>query len=75
MMTQTEVIKSFDTLSKEQKLIVARKIQLRMVDDLFEELNAELPDIQISTEDIQKEIKAYRNAQNAGIQPRCSDSE
>ena len=62
MMTQTELMKAFDTLPKGQKLIVARKIQLRVADDLLEELDTDLPDSQISTEDIQKEINAYRNA-------------
>ena len=61
-MTQTELIKAFDTFPKGQKLIVARKIQLRVADDLLEELDTDLPDSQISTEDIQKEINAYRNA-------------
>ena len=61
-MTQTELIRAFDTLPKGQKLVVARKIQLRVADDLFEELDSELPDTEISTEEIQKEIKAYRNA-------------
>lgn len=62
-MTQTDLIKAFDTLPRGQKLIVARKIQLRVADDLFEELDAELPDVQMSSDEIQKEIKAYRNAQ------------
>jgi hypothetical protein len=62
IMTQTEIIKAFDILPKGQKLIVARKIQLRMADDLFAEIDIELPDIQVSTSDIQKEIKAYRHA-------------
>ena len=62
-MTQTDVIKAFDTLPRGQKLIVARKIQLRVADDLFEELDAELPDVQMSSDEIQKEIKAYRNAE------------
>ncbi|WP_161597053.1 hypothetical protein [Dyadobacter flavalbus] len=61
-MTQTEVIEAFDTLPKGQQLIVAREIQLRVADDLFEELDQELPDSDISIEDIQKEITAYRNA-------------
>lgn len=61
-MTQTEVIKAFDTLPKEQKLIVAKEIQMRVADDLFEKLDQELPDAAVSVEDIQKEILAYRNA-------------
>jgi hypothetical protein len=60
--TQIEVIKAFDTLPKEQKLIVAKEIQMRVADDLFEKLDQELPDAAISVEDIQKEILAYRNA-------------
>ena len=61
-MTQTEVIKAFDTLPKEQKLIVAKEIQMRVADDLFEKLDQELPDAAVPVEDIQKEILAYRNA-------------
>lgn len=62
MITQSEVIKAFDTLPKGQKLSVAREIQRRVADELFEELDAELPDIDISTADIQAEIKAHRDA-------------
>lgn len=60
-MTQYEVIEGFETLSKEEKLIVARQIQIQMADELFDELDALLPDVPISEDEIQQEIDAYRN--------------
>ncbi|SEJ19858.1 hypothetical protein SAMN05216327_10743 [Dyadobacter sp. SG02] len=60
-MNQYEVIEGFETLSKEEKLVVARKIQMQMADELFEELDALLPDVPISEDEIQQEIDAYRN--------------
>lgn len=62
-MSQREVIQAFNSLPPKQRLAIAKKIQLQMADELFEDLDAELPDVQLSTQDIQKEIKAYRNAQ------------
>ncbi|MBO0953185.1 hypothetical protein [Fibrella forsythiae] len=62
-MTQTEVIRAFEALPLGERLIVARTIQLKMADQLFEELDGALPDAELSTQDIQKEIKAYRHAQ------------
>lgn len=32
-----------------------------MADELFEELDSQLPDIDMTAEDIQKEVKAFRN--------------
>lgn len=42
--------------------MVAKKIQLRVVDELFEDLDREFPDTEISPEEIQKEINSYRSA-------------
>lgn len=67
-MTQYEIIEGFETLSKEEKLIVARKIQIQMADELFEELDALLPDVPISEDEIQQEIDAYRNGIRNKIQ-------
>lgn len=61
-MTQTDIIRAFDTLPVKERLIVAKKIQLRMVDELFEDLDRDFPDTVISPEEIQKEITTYRNA-------------
>ncbi len=61
-MSQREVIQAFNSLPPDQRLATAKKIQLQMADELFEDLDAELPDVQLSTQEIQKEIKAYRNA-------------
>ena len=62
-MSQREVIQAFNLLPPKQRLAIAKKIQLQMADELFEDLDAELPDVQLSTQAIQKEINAYRNAQ------------
>jgi hypothetical protein len=62
-MTQVEFIKTFNAFPIKDRLVIAKKIQLQMADELFEELDAELPDVDISTVEIQKEIKAFRNAQ------------
>ncbi|NIJ54616.1 hypothetical protein [Dyadobacter arcticus] len=35
-----------------------------MIDQLFEELDAELPDVEMSSQEIQDEINAYRNEKN-----------
>lgn len=61
-MTQLEFIQTFNAFSAKEKLAIAKKIQLQMADVLFDELDAELPDMDISTAEIQEEIKAFRNA-------------
>jgi len=61
-MTQTDVIRAFDTLPVKERLMVAKKIQLRVADELFEDLDMEFPDMEMRSEDIQKEINSYRNA-------------
>jgi len=62
VMTQVEFIQTFNAFSAKERLAIAKKIQLQMADELFEELDADLPDLDISTAEIQKEIKAFRNA-------------
>lgn len=62
-MTQTEFIRTFNAFPAKDRLAIAKKIQLQMADELFDELDAELPDVEISMSEIQKEIKAFRNAQ------------
>ena len=69
-MTQTEFIKTFDTFPVKTRLAIAKKIQTRMIDELFEELDADLPDVTITTEEIQNEIKAYRHEQKKKVQDR-----
>lgn len=61
-MSQREVIQAFNSLSPKQRLAIAKKIQAQMADELFEDLDAELPNVSVSTQAIQKEINAYRNA-------------
>ncbi|GAB4028858.1 hypothetical protein [Spirosoma koreense] len=62
-MSQHEVIQAFNALPPKQRLAIAKKIQLQMADELFDDLDAELPNVSISTQEIQQEIIAYRNAQ------------
>ncbi len=62
-MTQIEFIKTFEAFPAKTRLAIARKIQARMSDELFAELDAELPDISVTTDEIQQEIKAYRREQ------------
>ena len=62
-MTQVEFIKAFNAFPAKDRLLIAKKIQLQMADELFEELDAELPNVDMPTAEIQKEIKAFRNAQ------------
>ncbi len=64
MTTQTQILQAFESLPKKDKLVIAKKIQLQVADDLFEELDAEMPDVEMSSEEIQKEINAYRHAGN-----------
>jgi hypothetical protein len=64
-MTQVEFIKAFNRFSIEEKVQIARKIQLQIADVLFEDLDADLPDVGISTAEIQEEIKDFRNEQKS----------
>jgi hypothetical protein len=60
-MTQIEVLKGFESLSPKQRLMVAKKIQTKMSDELFADLDMELPDIDMSESEIMKEVKAVSN--------------
>ena len=66
-MTQVEFINTFSTFPMKDRVAIAKKIQLQVADELFNELNLELPDVEISTAEIQKEIRAFRNAQKKKI--------
>ena len=59
-MTQIEVLKIFESLSPKQRLMVAKKIQSTMSDELFADLDMELPDIDMSESEIMKDVKAVR---------------
>ncbi|AQG80187.1 hypothetical protein [Spirosoma montaniterrae] len=61
-MTRTEFINTFNSFPARDRLLIAKQIQTEMADQLFEELDSELPDETISMADIMKEVKAYRNA-------------
>lgn len=69
-MTQTEFIKTFESFPAKAQLSIAKKIQDRMIDQLFEELDAELPDVEMSAQEIQDEINAYRNEKKQKAQHR-----
>ncbi|MGA0558874.1 hypothetical protein ACO2Q8_19615 [Larkinella sp. VNQ87] len=68
-MTPTEFIRTFESFSAKDRLTIAKKLQVRVLDDLFEELDAEMPDVDISLEEIQSEINAYRHEQKAESRP------
>jgi hypothetical protein len=61
-MTQTEIFKAFSVLPPKQRLVIAKKIQDQMSDELFADLDAYLPNIEMSDTEIMKEVKAVRNA-------------
>lgn len=63
-MTQIEVLKGFESLSLKQRLMVAKKIQTKMSDELFADIDMELPDLDMSESEIMQEVKAVRNASN-----------
>jgi len=64
MTTQTEILKAFEALPAKARLAVAKRIQLNVADELFEELDAEMPDVGMSSEEIQAKVNAYRNAKS-----------
>lgn len=53
-----EVLKDFESLSTKQRLMVVKKIQTKMPDQLFADLDMELSDIDMSESEIMKEVKA-----------------
>ena len=59
-MIQIEVLKGFESLNPKQRLMVAKKIQTKMSDELFADIDMELPDIDMSESEIMKEAKAVR---------------
>lgn len=60
-MTQVEFIKTFNSFPLKSRVAIAKKIQLQVIDELFEDIDKELSDIEMSSEEIQNEINAYRN--------------
>ncbi len=64
-MTQIEVLNGFESLSPKQRLMVAKKVQTKMSDELFADLDMELPDIDMSESKIMKEVKAVRTLEQA----------
>lgn len=61
-MTRTEFIQTFESFPARDKLLIARQIQTQMADTLFDQLDRELPDEEISMTEIVNEVNAYRNA-------------
>lgn len=72
-MTQTEFIRTFESFAVKDRIAIARQLKSKVLDDLFEELDAQMPDIDMSISEIQEEIKADRNEQKqkAENSPRC----
>lgn len=60
-MTQLEFIKTFNSFPIKKRVELAKKIQLQVIDELFEDIDTELPNLNLSPEEIQEEIIAYRN--------------
>ena len=60
-MTQSDILRAFQTLPSKQRLALAKKIHQQMADELFDDLDKSLPDIEISEKEIMKEVKAVRN--------------
>lgn len=60
-MTQVEFINTFNRFPMKAKLAIAKKIQLQVIDEMFEEIDKKLPNIEMSSDEIQHEINAYRN--------------
>lgn len=70
-MTQTDFIKTFESFSPQARRAIAKKLHVRVLDDLFEELDAEMPDVEMSAQEIQEEINAYRNEKKAQNRSGC----
>jgi hypothetical protein len=69
-MTQTEFIKTFEAFSTKDRIAIARQLKAKVLDDLFEELDAKMPDIDMSIAEIQEEIKADRHEQKQKAEHR-----
>jgi len=62
-MTQTDFIKAFESFTVKDRIAIARQLKSKVLDDLFEELDAQMPDIEMSISEIQAEIQADRDEQ------------
>jgi FixJ family two-component response regulator len=60
MKTQSEILEAFEALPPKQRLFIAKKIQEKMSDKLFEDLDISLPNVELSESEIMTEIKAVR---------------
>lgn len=60
-MTQVEFINTFNRFPIKAKLSIAKKIQLQVIDEMFEDIDKKLPNVEMSSDEIQNEINAYRN--------------
>lgn len=59
-MDSTELVKAFDQMPRNEQIQVAKLINERVADALFDELDAELPDVDVSEEEIMNEVRAVR---------------
>jgi hypothetical protein len=69
-MTQTEFIKTFESFPVKDRIAIARQLKSKVLDDLFEELDAQMPDIEMSISEIQAEIQADRDEQRKKAETR-----
>ena len=63
IMARKEIIRAFHRVAERKVLVKDRKTYWEEMDRLFEEISAELPDIEMSEDEIQAEINAYRDEQ------------
>ncbi len=64
--TTTAFLKTFKSFEKKDQLLIARKINQELFDNLWKELDSELPNIAIPEIDILNEIKAERYGSKKG---------
>ncbi|SDD75058.1 hypothetical protein SAMN04487996_102107 [Dyadobacter soli] len=60
-MAREQIIRAFHRVSERKVLVKDKKAYWEEMDRLFEEISAELPDIEMSQDEIQAEINAYRD--------------
>jgi hypothetical protein len=60
-MARIETIKAFHRIAERKVLVKDKNANWEETDRFFEEISAQLPDIEMSEEEIQAEINAYRD--------------
>ncbi len=60
MISTTEFLQTFKKFSKEQQLEIARKISRQMFAETFKRIDGELPDVDVSEEEVMQALKEVR---------------